>query len=181
MKSVILESGLEVATTPVTRRQWIEVMGQNTDAQRLWEAEYWGNTSLDCPATHVSARDAEEFCRRLGDGWRLPTVEEQAEYCLPLPSNFPLEQHAVYDQPYQYGPPPVASKEPMANGLYDTHGLVYEWAIEEVMSKLIQYWLRGGSWSLLGDVCRSANRIYYSPVTRLDYYGFRVVRGGGNK
>ncbi len=132
IKSVILSSGLEVATTPVTRREWIEVMGQNTDAQRLWEAEYWGNTSLDCPATHVSARDAEEFCRRLGDGWRLPAVEEQAEYCSPLPADFPLASHAVFDQSYGDGPPPVASKAPMANGLFDTHGLVYEWAVEEV-------------------------------------------------
>lgn len=130
--SVILESGLEVATTAVTRRQWIEVMGEGTEPQRLWEAEGWKNRSLDCPATHVSALDAEEFCRRLGDSWRLPTVDEQAEYCYPLPENFPLEKHAVYDQPYEFGPLPVGSKEPMANGLYDTHGLIYEWAVEEV-------------------------------------------------
>jgi formylglycine-generating enzyme required for sulfatase activity len=132
IESVILESGLEVATTAVTRRQWIEVMGRGTEPQRLWEAEGWANQSLDCPATHVSALDAEEFCRRLGDGWRLPTVDEQAEYCYPLPADFPLEDHAVYDQPYGDGPSPVASKESMANGLYDTHGLVYEWAVEEV-------------------------------------------------
>jgi formylglycine-generating enzyme required for sulfatase activity len=132
IKSVMLESGLEAAATPITRRQWIEVMGEGTEPQRMWEAEQWRNTSLDCPVTHVSALDAEEFCKRLGDGWRLPTVEEQAEYCYTLSAGFPLEEHAVFDEPYVDGPPPVASKKPMENGMYDTHGLVFEWAVEEV-------------------------------------------------
>lgn len=47
------------------------------------------------------------------------------------------------------------------------------------MSRLIQYWLRGGSWLSHGIVCRSAYRgVNVSPGTRHFTDGFRVVRGG---
>ena len=46
------------------------------------------------------------------------------------------------------------------------------------MSRLIQYWLRGGSWFNYGIVCRSAYRCYDTPDPRYYNVGFRVVRGG---
>lgn len=47
------------------------------------------------------------------------------------------------------------------------------------MSVFTRYWLRGGSWFVDGYYCRSAVRYYFSPDSRLNYFGFRVVRGGG--
>ncbi len=46
------------------------------------------------------------------------------------------------------------------------------------MSRLIQYWLRGGSWLFDGNNCRSVYRVLNSPDSRSVYIGFRVVRGG---
>lgn len=89
--NTILKSGLEVATTVVTRRQWIEVMGEGTPAQTLWEGMLgpvllgepgWRNASLDCPATCISAYAAEEYCRRVGG--RLLTIAEYRACSFPV-------------------------------------------------------------------------------------------------
>lgn len=127
---ITLESGLRVAKYPITRRQWIAVMGEGTEPQKRWEASHFKNDGPDSPATFVSALDADEFCQRLDDGSRLPTPNEQAEYIYPLSEGFPIDDHCVYGLDYDQGPPAVGSKKPMENGLYDTHGLVYEWCSE---------------------------------------------------
>ena len=75
----------------VTRREWIEVMGEGTDAQKLWEGMLgpvmvgqpsWRNASLDCPATFISGYQAEQYCRRVGG--RLPTIAEYRALNIPL-------------------------------------------------------------------------------------------------
>lgn len=75
----------------VTRREWIAVMGEGTDAQKLWEGMLgpvmvgqpsWRNKSLDCPATFISGYAAQEYCRRVGG--RLPTISEYQSMRLSL-------------------------------------------------------------------------------------------------
>ncbi|MDR1155262.1 MAG: formylglycine-generating enzyme family protein [Bacteroidales bacterium] len=77
-----------------------------------------------------------------------------------------------------------------AYGLYDMHGNVYEWCLDQwdgsdnyaglpatdpVCSTGSFRALRGGSWSYYAQYCRSAYRNGGSPDHRSDHVGFRVV------
>ncbi|MFV9691884.1 MAG: formylglycine-generating enzyme family protein, partial [Desulfobacteria bacterium] len=130
-------------------------------------------------------------------GFRLPT-EAEWEYsarggtiarfaCGDLESG--LEAMAWYNQNSGRKPHPVGQKEPNAWGLFDMHGNVWEWTWDwygdypsgsandpvgksEGSNRVI----RGGSWSIDVQFCRSANRRDDSPVNRNFYLGFRLSR-----
>ena len=87
------------------------------------------------------------------------------------------------------GPAPVRSYPSNAWGLFEMNGNVWEWCQDwygEYPSKEVQDPVgpdsgtgkirRGGSWVGLGPACRSANRAYAHPGSRLTSTGFRVVR-----
>ena len=164
---IALPSGLEVATTPVTRGLWQMIMGYDTNSEGLWESENWSNKSLRSPATHVSAIEATVFCDRIGNGWRLPTLAEQNEYSFPLNSTFPFNDHIVGDLNYDEGPPRVSSKKVMPNGLWDSHGLICEWTSD--------YKLFGSVWYKHPLVFSSAD-LGWSGEHRYSDAGFRLVR-----
>ena len=44
------------------------------------------------------------------------------------------------------------------------------------MSVFTRYWLRGGSWYYDGILCRSAYSVDFTPDSRVNNSGFRVVR-----
>jgi formylglycine-generating enzyme len=85
-------------------------------------------------------------------------------------------------------PAPVKHYPPNAWGLYDMHGNVWEWCLDRFRlydnSPVIdpvetdsgnQRVRRGGSWFSPGHSCRSANRAYGHPMSRLQSTGFRLV------
>ncbi len=87
------------------------------------------------------------------------------------------------------GPSPVKSYAPNPWGLYDMHGnlweLCHDWfgayessaAVDPKGPSEGMYRVRrGGSWFGDGYKCRSANRAYGHPSSRLRNTGFRVVR-----
>jgi formylglycine-generating enzyme required for sulfatase activity len=178
-----------------------------------------GSTSLtnNRPVEQVSWYDAVEFCDRLSRHtkrqYRLPS-EAEWEYACRAGTKTPFHfgetittDLANYNGNYTYGQEPkgVYREETtevgsfgVANnfGLYDMHGNVYEWCLDDwhdnytdapadgsawfssddkLSDKTGRAVLRGGSWILAPHFCRSAYRFYNFRDAHGNLIGFRVV------
>ena len=155
---VRVSDDLEVAATPVTEAQYASVMG-----------ECPSSNGDNHPVVRVTWDEAATFCERIGA--RLPTEEEWISACGERPAE-PIEDHGVFGQSTIQ---PVATKLPV-NGIYDGHGLVWEWTSTEIGSCRVY---RGGSWYSPAGYLRAAYRVWYTPGYRNDYLGFRPARTTG--
>ncbi|MBD2312031.1 SUMF1/EgtB/PvdO family nonheme iron enzyme [Desertifilum sp. FACHB-1129] len=209
-----------MAKYPVTQAQWRAVAAL-PQVERSLEADPARFKGDNRPVEQVSWFDAVEFCARLskkvGREYSLPS-EAQWEYACRAGTTTPFyfgetitTQLVNYDGNYTYAEEPkgeyrkkttpVGSFPPNAFGLYDMHGNVREWCLDDWHdsyqgapedgsawldgndnlsqkpndSKAV---LRGGSWIDNPDYCRSAFRYYDYILVRGNYgsnIGFRVV------
>lgn len=186
---------------PVTQSQYMAVMGDNPSRFK----------GADRPVERVTWYQALEFCKRLseqtGNLYRLPS-EAEWEYACRAGTVTPFHigdvlttDFANYNGKYTYGLGPKGSERKettqvgqfVANafGLYDMHGNVWEWCLDQ------WHWsyqsaptdgsawitgglydrrvIRGGSWHDTPRNCRSACRGHQDPNTTNDLFGFRVV------
>ncbi len=200
--------GFYLGQTLVTQSQWAEIFPDKAVGSR-------GDKQL--PVSEVSWLDAIEFCELLttktGKTYRLPS-ESEWEYACRANTTNPfaygdtiLPSIVNYDamSPYQQAPKgvfrgkstPVASFPPNLFGLYDMHGNLWEWCLDEwfdnyknapadgsarsdlgTHNEQSQRVVRGGSWFSYGSRCRAATRASLSASFRHEHYGFRVVCTG---
>ncbi|WP_293082412.1 SUMF1/EgtB/PvdO family nonheme iron enzyme, partial [Moorena sp. SIO3H5] len=195
---------------PITQAQWRVIANLPTINRPLEpEPSYFKGDKLS--VERVSWYHAKEFCVRLsqktGRQYRLPT-EAEWEYACRAKTSTPfhfgrkitpnLANYNSKDHHYRQQTTEVGSFTPNAFGLWDMHGLVWEWC-EDYDHENYQgapldgsawlndgsAWLndgieeyrilRGGSWDCDPNLCRSASRFSGNPSVPKKEFGFRVV------
>jgi formylglycine-generating enzyme required for sulfatase activity len=203
--------GFFMGQTPITQVQWQVVAGWQK-LQRELNSDPARFKGLHRPVEGVYWEDAIEFCQRLsqrfGRTYTLPS-EAQWEYACRAGTTTPFHFGATltpdlsnYDgnSTYGEGPKGVDRQETTAVagfpanqwGLYDMHGNIWEWCLDQWhdnfqgapadgsawldsgVNKDNQRLLRGGSWKGPPAYCRSAFRNYALPDARYNFIGLRV-------
>ena len=190
--SVTISKPFYMGIHQVTQLQYLAVMGTNPSQ----------NPGMNLPVEMVSWNDAVEFCKKLsektGRNVRLPTEAEWEYACragtvtaFNTGATLTMEQ-ANFDggRGRVERTSPVGSYAKNAAGLYDMHGNVWEWCSDWYAAypegavvdpkgpdRGRGRVLRGGSWHLTPDFCRSAFRYWSRPVYGDDSIGlgFRVL------
>ncbi len=191
-QQVTITQGYWMGKYEVTQAQYEAVMGTNP-------AGFRGDNN---PVEFVSWDDAMEFCAKLTEiekaAGRLP---EGYEYSLPTEAQWEyacragtttalnsgknlsgynecpeVDEVAWYTYNSNSTTHPVGQKQANAWGLYDMHGNVLEWCLDwypgyENSMRV----LRGGSYSSLAFMCRSAYQGGSYPGSRWNYIGFRLA------
>jgi formylglycine-generating enzyme required for sulfatase activity len=174
----------------VTQAQWKALMGNNPGN---WQGD-------NLPVEEVSWLDAQEFLRKAGEGFRLPT-EAEWEYACRAGSKArwgfgddqaKLVDYAWYIENSDTKTHEVGTKKPNAFGLYDMHGNVYEWCSDWYGEKYYEECksgvtdpagpangearvCRGASWAHCFISARCADREKFKPEVKNNYIGLRVV------
>jgi formylglycine-generating enzyme required for sulfatase activity len=175
---------------PITQAQYQAVMGKNP-------SYFKGDRR---PVERVSWHDAIAFCeklRRMGDrSFRLPS-EAEWEYACRAGTGSPfyfgdtISREQVNHEQHYKQTTDVGKFPSNTFGLHDMHGNVWEWCADhwhkdyqgapidgsawKTSNDSDSRLLRGGSWSSIPDVCRSAARNRNSPVNANSSIGFRVA------
>ena len=172
------------------------------------EDENWGRRKR--PVINVSWDDAKTYCKWLteqsGRAYRLPS-EAEWEYACRATTDTPFHfggsiltdqanfngqfpYHGSAKGNYRKKTVTVGSFPPNAFGLYEMHGNVWEWCLDNwhenyqgapndgapwEESEARHHVLRGGSWVTDAADARSAARNYYYPDARDSRFGFRVL------
>ena len=204
---VIISRPYYLQTTEVTLKQWWAIMGKKFIGRR--------SGTNEMPVTNVSWHESQKFIRKLNKlnkgVYRLPT-EAEWEYAARAGSteayswgrdiscsqamfgNKSDEVDTCVDYLEKRGippnqPAPVMSYSPNDWGLYDMHGNVWEWCLDDYVENLgdrtvtdplmdkdiVQKVRKGGSWFKYGYSTRSANRAFAHAASRFKTTGFRLV------
>ncbi|MGK7929931.1 MAG: pentapeptide repeat-containing protein [Microcystaceae cyanobacterium] len=192
-----------MARYPITQEQW-KVIAQLDAINReltVKTAHFSGNKR---PIENISWHDAIEFCQRLSQftnkNYQLPS-EAQWEYSCRAGTSTPFsfgetitENLANYQSPHSNveETTTVGIFPPNRFGLYDMHGNVWEWCLDDwrstyhgnevtdgsafIASHVFteQKALRGGYFNAISGYCSSTFRSPEYPVIVSSSYGFRV-------
>ncbi len=176
----------------VTEENKIDVI---TAPSSLYEPSFTYDAGEDPrqPAATITQYAAKQYTKWLsilsGDFYRLPS-EAEWEYACRAGTTTAysfgddpemLDEYAWFDDNSDYQRHPVGEKKPNPWGLYDMHGNVAEWVLDQYdeagyqhiesgksqNAKSVINWpttpdprvVRGGSWELFADDCRSAARL----------------------
>ncbi len=199
--TITFRNPFEMAKYEVTQELYEAVMGKNPSK---WKGP---RNSVEM----VSWEEANEFCHKattelrkrklLGekDVIRLPTESEWEYACRAgTTTRYSFGDDAKdfgdfgwFDGNAKGNDPPVGKKKPNAWGLYDMHGYVWEWCLDDwhltladmptdgssrSNNKAVERVLRGGSWADGADKARSAFRHHKALDARSDSIGFRCVK-----
>ena len=201
---VTLTSGYWLGQYEVTQAQYQTIMGTNPSYFKgddlPVEQVSWDDATEFCK----KLTEIEKTAGRLPEGYEytLPT-EAQWEYACRAGTTTALnngknlsdiEKCPEMDEVGWYlhnndsKTHPVGQKQPNAWGLYDMHGNVMEWCLDWYgeyptssatdptgASTGSDRVLRGGSWYIRADGCRSASRGYFNPDLNYYDFGFRVA------
>ncbi|WP_373544161.1 formylglycine-generating enzyme family protein [Chamaesiphon sp.] len=187
---------------PITQAQYRFVMGE----------ERGDAVGIDYPIEKINWHDAIDFCHKLsqqtGKHYSLPS-EAQWEYACRAGTTTTFHfgdtitpDLANYNGDYPYGgaaqgenraqATPVGSFPANAFGLYDMHGNVWEWCLDEYQPSYqgapidgsavaadltdgVKRVMRGGAWDYVARGCRSAVRCSLDAGLRVGGCGLRVV------
>ncbi len=214
LTTVEFKSGFWMSLYEVKQETWYPVMRGNpsefTGNKLPVESVSWNDANEFCRRI----TEYERATGRLPEGYvyRLPTEAEWEYACRagtespfsfgsladPTKGNFQgtyepgvFTSRATDGIDESYGTRPVGSYEPNAFGLYDVHGNVAEWTLDEfwdrhpggrVTDPVVRdggrgYTVKGGSWEDSADRVRSAAREGVSGSSVRNSVGFRVVLG----
>jgi formylglycine-generating enzyme required for sulfatase activity len=184
-------SSFYIGKYEVTQAQWRELMGSDASSFRNCD---------QCPVESVSWDDVQDYILKLnirtGKQYRLPT-EAEWEFAArggnlsmgyTYSGSIDLKSVAWYDENAQSKTHPVGQKQANELGVYDMSGNVYEWCIDWYGSYVTNqasnpqgpssgdyHVLRGGSWHLNAQRCRTTDRIGFVPEGKFSNRGFRLV------
>jgi len=207
---VTLTQGFWMGKYPVTKAQWEIVMDTIPWLDSNGSPRNEVSLDPDSPVQYVNWDHAMSFIHALNDQggplFRLPT-EAEWEYAARAgtttrfhfgddPFGTELPHYAWYNVNSPNYPPRVGQKPPNPWGLYDMHGLIWEWLHDWYGSYTSDPQtdpmgpnsgttraLRGGAYHNGMGNLRSAGRGAREPSTTSSYvlvgYGFRLVRSGG--
>jgi formylglycine-generating enzyme required for sulfatase activity len=201
-----------ISKYPVTQAQWKEIalLPEARSKLKLRPSRPGGKSHA---VTEISWFDAVEFCARLsektGHKYRLPS-EAEWEYACRAGTTTPFHfgetitsdlVNCDSSHPYRSEPKGIYRKKTLpvgslqfanAFGLFDIHGNVWEWCLDNWYENYNnaptngEAWLdiaenqtrviRGGSWLNDQSLCRSSSRLYRNASDMANHVGFRIVR-----
>ena len=184
----VIPVGFWVHKYEVTQAEYIELMGNNPSFGYNSEA---GELAANLPVDSVTWEEAKEYCRRLNkQELEANRVPPGYEYRLPTEAEWEYVARAGTTGAYSFGesdkvlhlgefgwwrensgetPMPVGQLAPNPWGLYDIHGNVFEWCLDDynayeeggfvAFSGADYKVIRGGSFYCPATILRSACRI----------------------